>query len=174
MVNTETFLPPDVSPQQRIRTLRDAWLEDKPGLVVLMTRRTDGPPLLDATSPLWKKHGEPQLYAVLQRATTAAAAATTREDKLLATLRSLLADLRVGEARSRQSQDFFQPQDLWLASALLALLTLGALLTKLAVQHQIRKASARANAKRLPDLTMPTRLGAPSGGGTVVENPYRK
>lgn len=174
MVDTETFLPPDVSPQQRIRVLRDTWLGDKPGLVVSMTRRTEGPPLVDATAPLWQRHGEPHVYAMLQRAANAGTAGATREEKLLSTLRSLLADLRAAEARSQQKEDFFQPQDIWLAAGLATLLAFAALLTIFAVRHKRRTEARRAAVKLLPDVIMPTRLGAPGGGGTVVERSYRK
>lgn len=173
LVDTTTFLPPDIAPAQWIRTLRDGWLAGKPGVIVSLTRRTEGPPLVDASPSLWPLLGDPHVYAIMQRATKAGASGQNLEAKLTASVRSLITDLHSADQRRRQHSAWLLSEERWLAGGLAALLAVAALLTWLMVRRSRRLAAERAAVKLLPDVIMHTRLGAP-GGASVVEHSYRK
>jgi hypothetical protein len=173
MIDTATFLPPETSPALWVRRLRDAWLEDAPGAVVFLSRRGGGPPIVDASASLWTRLGDPHVYAMLQRVTKVGSASTSLDVNLLSSVRSLIADLHAADTRSRQTHPLYSAADFWLAMGLAAALLLAAALSTLMVRSERKRAAARASVKVLPDVIMPTRLGA-SRGATVVERSYRK
>lgn len=174
LVETATFRPSDKPPAQILRELREAWLEGKSGVVVSMTREGADLPLVQISPDLWARYGEPQVAAMMRRAVAGTNQAGPLEDKLLACVRSLLADLRTFEAQHASRRSPWQQEDLWLAGLFAGLLLVAALVIYLVVKRNRRLERLRNEVHLLPEVVMSTRLGAPGGGGTVVERSYRK
>lgn len=174
LVETATFRSSDKLPAHILRELREAWLKEKSGVVVSMTREGADLPQVQISPDLWSRYGEPKVAAMMRRAVAGSSRTGQLEDKLLTCVRSLLEDLQTFEAQQTTRQPAWQREELWLAGLFAGLLLLVGLVIFFLVKRSRRLEQLRKEVHLLPDVVMSPRLGAPDGGGTVVERSYRK
>ncbi len=172
-VNTVTFLPTDTSLGTHARKLREAWVGDGLGILVAQVRSGSVTPSLQLSPTIWSHFSEPSVAAVLRRTGSAMAEAKLPGEKLVAGVSALAANVRDLEKERRAGQGGWSRKDLALPLAFLGVMGLGAILTSLAGRWLRQREITRQQTYLLPEVVMPTRLGAPNGGGVVVEISYR-
>ena len=170
-VDTQTFLVQGETTTTRARLLREAWVGEKPGLVMSQVRSGASTFSMAFSPALWTLLGEPHLVALQRRVSLARGAQTDNSQKLEAGLDVMVEGLRELAEKSRARPGWGRAE--WtLACGFLLLAGVGALLVWFIGGYLRRREAAQQVTYFFPSVSVAERLGAPHGGGVVAQIHY--
>lgn len=174
VVDTNTYLEQGLSIATRCRLLLDQWVGQRPG-VVFCVNRTSGPDAFIVFSQkLFERYPEPDLTQAAGETREEMAKRLAPENRLPVGVRVMMGRLDALEKAAARRHQLFHRRDLEMMAGFAAVLMLSGLVTALIVRQRHKAEAADAIKHHFPDVDVAQRLGAPSGGGVVVEISYTR
>lgn len=168
-LDTTTFLPSDRTIRQYARDLRRTWSGNKDAIMLIYDRATDNHAF--SFSPgVWERYPTAGLILLLQNGVTVMADKQRPIDQRLNQITTdLIRRLRLLEKQRAQLANPLPAAHKRLASFFIPLLVIGAILAGVAGIWLRRQAVWTNWQVRFPAVQVGLRLGAPYGGGVIVE-----
>ena len=168
-----TFLPEGQTLRSHSRLLRQAWSQER-AAVLFLYDRSKGQEMVSLAPPLWQVLPTAGLISARDQAhEKMLEAGKSPEQRLQSSMSVLLQSLlRLHLDQQRASQTPTR-DDLRLLRWLLGFLVAGGLIGGIAGRFSRRRHHWRTHDVHLPRIQVPTRLGAPHGGGTSASWPPR-
>jgi hypothetical protein len=167
-VATHTFLSGS-NVKEHTHLLMRAWLGETPGFV-LAYNRGEGQPAVSLSPAFWRRYPTDEIVQLIQSTgKTLSADVAAPEVRLKKALEHISAALEQMEINRQARDKTLKPGDWKLAAGLGAAFLFLALLTGLIYRRVKAQTLARKQKFYFPDFEVGLRLGAPHGGGTLVE-----
>ncbi len=174
VVDTNTYLEAGLSVATRCRLLLDRWVGARPGAVFCMNRTTGPDAFIVFSQKLFERYPEPDLTQAAGETKEAMAKVSAPEIRLPVGVRVLMGRLDALEKAAARRNQLFHRRDLEMMAGFAALLLAAGLVTALIVRQRHKQEASDAIKHHFPDVEVAQRLGAPSGGGVVVEITYTR
>ena len=164
-----TFVAGDQNIQGLARDLREAWTSGGPSVIIAFDRATSKHSIAPSAS-FWKRYPTPMIIEALRASARPVEQSNAPvEERVAQATRELLSRIRAMEqARVRQHAVLTRREGL-LAMLFLGLLAAGGLGAALGLNIWREKRREATRTYLLPEVEVGMRLGAPYGGGVVVE-----
>lgn len=164
-----TFVAGDQNIQGLARDLREAWTAGGPSIIIAFDRATSKHSIAPSAS-FWQRYPTPMVIEALRAsARPVEQSKAPVEERVAAAVRELVSRIQTMEgARTRQHR-LLTGREGVLAVLFLGLLTLGGLVAALGLKVWRAKRHEATRTYLLPEVQVGMRLGAPYGGGVVVE-----
>ncbi len=148
--------------------LKNAWLGEDPGIVLAYSRGQPTPAML-MSDALWRRYPTDEIVTALDAATFHLVNQQVPLGARMSRAAKALTDAiaKMDEAR-RQRAAFISTADKRLALVTTGVLVLMAAAVWIMINWAKRKTVLRQRSYRFPEVEMPTRLGAPYGGGVMA------
>jgi hypothetical protein len=161
-----------VNVRDHANMLGDAWLGERPGLLLAYDRGTASFSFAPSEA-LWHRYPVPALVeAFSDGGQTLKEQGKTLEARLLAASGMVMKRITRLECLRTAQSKVLSRKDGWLAGAFLCLACAGAGLAAFYLARQRQKESAASVKHHFPQVEVGTRLGAPHGGGVIADIEY--
>jgi len=168
-ITASSFTPTSVTVRRQAQVTRRAWSGDRPAVLMAYDRASDSTAF--SFSPvLWERYSAAHLVEIMQETRRIFSdRGLALDERFALATRQWTERLREMEAvRLRQSL-FLQSDERRFAKLIVMLLSGGALVAAILGYASRRHAAISERQHLLPDVEVAMRLGAPCGGGVMVE-----